>query len=68
MSVFQVALVQKDALPKNPDERQKRMDHWSEDAKGKGLDLVLLPEMWSNGYAPLFPGAFDYPLHPDFEA
>ena len=32
-----------------------------------GADLVLFPEMWSNGYAPPFPKAFDEPLHPDFE-
>lgn len=68
MSVFQVALVQKEALPNNPEENQKRMVHWIEEAKAKGADLVLFPEMWSNGYAPPFPGAFDDPLHPDFEA
>ena len=68
MAMFKVALVQKEALPNNPEENQKRMVHWIEEAKGKGADLVLFPEMWSNGYAPPFHGAFDNPLHPDFEA
>lgn len=68
MAVFKVALVQKKAVPNNPEENQKSMVHWIEEAKARGADLVLFPEMWSNGYAPPFPGAFDNPLHPDFEA
>lgn len=68
MEMFKVALVQKEALPNKPEENQKCMVHWIEEAKAKGADLVLFPEMWSNGYAPPFPGAFDNPLHPDFEA
>ena len=31
-----------------------------------GADIVLFPEMWSNGYAPPFDGAFDNPLNPAF--
>lgn len=37
-------------------------------AKDKGADIVLFPEMWSNGYLPPFEGAFDSPLDSRFES
>ena len=55
MAVFKVALVQKAALPNNPQENQKGMVRWIEEAKVKGADLVLFPELWPMAMHRLFP-------------
>lgn len=67
MSAFKVALVQKSAAPNQKQENHRRMLQFIEEAAAMGADLVLFPEMWSNGYAPPFSEAFDEPLHPAFE-
>ena len=67
MTSLKVALVQKSAAPNQKNENHRRMLQFIKEAAAMGADLVLFPEMWSNGYAPPFPKAFDEPLHPDFE-
>lgn len=67
MTSLKVALVQKSAAPNQRKENHRRMLQFIQEATAMGADLVLFPEMWSNGYAPPFPEAFDEPLHPNFE-
>lgn len=67
MSVVNIALVQKSAAPNKKWENLNRLSNCVKEAKKKGADLVLFPEMWSNGYAPPFPDAFNHPFHPAYE-
>ena len=62
-----IALVQKSAVPNNKARNLERLVQSVSEASSMGADLVLFPEMWSNGYAPPFDGAFDHPAHPAFE-
>lgn len=62
-----IALVQKSAVPNNKARNLERLVQSVSEASSMGADLVLFPEMWSNGYAPPFDGAFDHPTHPAFE-
>ncbi len=62
-----IALVQKSAVPNNKGRNLERLVQSVSEASSMGADLVLFPEMWSNGYAPPFDGAFDHPTHPAFE-
>lgn len=66
MSVFKTALIQKKAKPNNKSENLKLAVKYIKEAKDKGADMVLFPEMWSNGYAPPFEGAFTNPTDPHF--
>jgi predicted amidohydrolase len=56
-----IALIQKSACPNQPAENQKRALEQITEAKKRGADLVVFPEMWSNGYAPPYATAFDCP-------
>lgn len=67
MSVFKIALVQQKAIPNDKNKNLELALQYIKAAGGKGADMVLFPEMWSNGYAPPFEGAFDDPLNPAFE-
>lgn len=67
MPTMKIALVQKRAVPKDKNRNLEGSIQYIKDASGMGADLVLFPEMWSNGYAPPFEGAFDDPTHPGFE-
>lgn len=62
-----IALVQKSAVPNNKARNLERLVQSVSEASSMGAELVLFPEMWSNGYAPPFDGAFDHPTHPAFE-
>lgn len=67
MSAMKIALVQKRAVPNCPKRNLELAVQYIGEASCLGADLVLFPEMWSNGYAPPFDGAFDDPTDPAFE-
>ena len=67
MATMKVALVQKKAVPNNKNSNLELAAQYIQEASSLGADLVLFPEMWSNGYAPPFDGAFDNPTDPAFE-
>ncbi|WP_052717697.1 carbon-nitrogen hydrolase family protein [Chromobacterium vaccinii] len=51
MSVIRLALAQQPA-PDDPSGRLSLLRQWCEAAAADGAHLLLLPEMWSTGYAP----------------
>lgn len=61
MNILKVALVQHKAKSNDLSDNLKLGLKYVKQAKEKGGDIVLFPEMWSNGYAPPFDGAFDNP-------
>ena len=67
MAAMKIALVQKRAVPNHPKRNSELAVRYIREASCLGADLVLFPEMWSNGYAPPFDGAFDDPTDPAFE-
>lgn len=67
MSAIKIALVQKKAIPNDKDRNLSLAVQYIREASYLGADIVLFPEMWSNGYAPPFDGAFDNPTDPTFE-
>lgn len=67
MSTIKIALVQKKAIPNNKNRNLELAVQYIKEASYLGADIVLFPEMWSNGYAPPFDGAFDNPTDPAFE-
>ena len=64
--MFTIALVQKKALPNQPQANLKLAVSSIKEAQRMGADLVLFPEMWSNGYAPPYESAFEDPFAPAF--
>ncbi|MBK1962370.1 carbon-nitrogen hydrolase family protein [Listeria ivanovii] len=66
MPMLKIALVQKKAVPNQKAVNLKLALQHIKEAANQGADLVLFPEMWSNGYAAPFDEAFDKPLHPEF--
>lgn len=64
---MKIALVQKKAIPNNKNRNLELALQYIKEASGRGADIVLFPEMWSNGYAAPFEGAFDDPMDPGFE-
>ena len=67
MSTIKIALVQKKAIPNNKNGNLELAVQYIKEASCMGADIVLFPEMWSNGYAAPFDGAFDNPTNPAFE-
>ncbi|MGL4336819.1 MAG: carbon-nitrogen hydrolase family protein [Turicibacter sp.] len=67
MKSFKVALVQHRAVPNNLDANLALGLTYVLEAKALGADIVLFPEMWSNGYAPPFEDAFDDPFNTEYE-
>lgn len=67
MSTIKIALVQKKAIPNNKNRNLELAVQYIKEASCMGADIVLFPEMWSNGYAAPFDGAFDNPTNPAFE-
>jgi len=67
MYTIKIALVQKRAIPNNKNRNLELVIQYIKEASSMGADIVLFPEMWSNGYAPPYNGAFDNPTHPAFE-
>lgn len=64
--MFRLALIQKSAIPNDPNGNLSLALHFIRQAKDMRADMVLFPEMWSNGYAQPFEGALEHPFHPDF--
>lgn len=64
---LKVALVQKKARGNDVEANLNKGIQSIREAKAKGADIVLFPEMWSNGYAPPFRSAFDYPMDSAYE-
>ncbi|EAD5705856.1 carbon-nitrogen hydrolase family protein [Listeria innocua] len=67
MVTLKVALVQQQAVPNDKEANLNLSIQYIKAAHRKGADLVLFPEMWSNGYAPPFETAFDEPMDAGFE-
>lgn len=59
---MRIALIQKRAAPNHVKRNLDLAVRYMEEAAGLGADLVLFPEMWSIGYAPPFPEAFEDPF------
>ncbi|EAV9811547.1 carbon-nitrogen hydrolase family protein [Listeria monocytogenes] len=68
MTTIKIALIQQKAVPNNKEANLKLAIKYIREAHKKGADLVLFPEMWSNGYAPPFEDAFNHPLATGFGA
>ena len=64
---MKIALVQKKAVPNDVKANLDLAVRYMEEAGRAGADLVLFPEMWSIGYAPPFPEAFDDPFQKERE-
>lgn len=64
--MLKVAMVQHKAVPNDKNSNLQLAIQYVCEAKHIGADIVLFPEMWSNGYAPPFDGAFDDPMRSDF--
>lgn len=67
MSILRIAMVQQKAVPNDKKTNLQLAVQYINKAYRMGADIVLFPEMWSNGYAPPFDGAFDNPLSPGFD-
>lgn len=67
MSAIKIALVQKKAIPNDKERNLSLAVQYIREASYLGADIVLFPEMWSNGYTPPFDGAFDNPTDPAFK-
>lgn len=65
--MFKVAIVQQKAIPNNIEKNLELALEFIKQAYKMGADIVLFPEMWSNGYAAPFEGAFDTPFHINFQ-
>ncbi|MBN2047331.1 MAG: carbon-nitrogen hydrolase family protein [Anaerolineaceae bacterium] len=50
MSDFRVALLQMAPGPEGPDANLCKADAFCREAKQRGADIALFPEMWNNGY------------------
>lgn len=53
MSAIKIALVQEKAVPNDKNKNLNLMIKYIQKASDAKADIVLFPEMWSNGYAPL---------------
>lgn len=60
--IFKVALVQYSAVPNNIGANMEGAVRFIRKAKEQGADLVLFPEMWSNGYGRSYKEADAKPL------
>lgn len=65
--MLKVAMIQHKAVPNDKNANLKLAVQYVHQAERMAADLVLFPEMWSNGYAPPFDGAFDNPMCPNFD-
>lgn len=67
MKSFKVGLVQEKAFENNIDMNLKLGLEYVKKGKELGVDIVLFPEMWSNGYNPPYEDAFDNPFDERYE-
>lgn len=68
MKPFRVGLIQHRAVANNIQANLELGLRYVRQAKNLGADIVLFPEMWSNGYAAPFEGAFDNPYDENYES
>ncbi|MDZ4992579.1 carbon-nitrogen hydrolase family protein [Clostridium perfringens] len=67
MKSFKIGLVQEKAFANSIDMNLKLGLEYVKKGKGLGVDIVLFPEMWSNGYNPPYEDAFDNPFDERYE-
>lgn len=67
MPTLRIAMVQHKAIPNDSNANLQLALQYIAEAHLMEADIVLFPEMWSNGYAPPFDGAFDDPLRFGFD-
>lgn len=67
MNSFKVGLVQHKAIGNNIKANLELGLKYIRQAKGLGADIVLFPEMWSNGYEAPYDGAFENPFDGRYE-
>lgn len=66
MPILKIAMVQKKAVANDKNANLQLAVEYVNTACRLGADIVLFPEMWSNGYAPPFEGAFDDPYDENY--
>lgn len=67
MKSFKIGLVQEKAFANSIDMNLKLGLEYVKKGKELGVDIVLFPEMWSNGYNPPYEDAFDNPFDESYE-
>lgn len=67
MKSLKVGLIQHKAIANNINNNLELGLRYVTEAKKLGIDIVLFPEMWSNGYNPPYEEAFDNPLDENYE-
>ena len=67
MKTLRVGLIQHKAVANNIHMNLELGLTYINEAKKLGADIVLFPEMWSNGYASPYEGAFDNPFDESYE-
>lgn len=67
MDKLRIAVVQENTKPNDSQYSLKAGLQYFEQGAEMGADIVLFPEMWSNGYAPPFKEAFDEPFKAEYE-
>ena len=67
MKNLKVGLIQQKAIANNINDNLELGLKYVTEAKRLGADIVLFPEMWSNGYNPPYEDAFDNPLDENYE-
>lgn len=67
MKNFKVGLIQQKAIANNINKNLDLGLKYVTEAKNLGVDIVLFPEMWSNGYNPPYEDAFGNPLDENYE-
>ncbi|MDZ5254116.1 carbon-nitrogen hydrolase family protein [Clostridium sp. LIBA-8841] len=67
MKSFKIGLVQEKAFANSIDMNLKLGLEYVRKGKELGVDIVLFPEMWSNGYNPPYEDAFDNPFDESYE-
>lgn len=67
MRNFKIGLVQEKAAVNDIDVNLKLGLEYVKKGKELGVDIVLFPEMWSNGYNPPYEDAFDNPFDESYE-
>lgn len=67
MRNFKIGLVQEKAVANDIDMNLKLGLEYVKKGKELGVDIVLFPEMWSNGYNPPYEDAFNNPFDESYE-
>ncbi|ELC8442253.1 carbon-nitrogen hydrolase family protein [Clostridium perfringens] len=67
MRNFKIGLVQEKAVANDIDMNLKLGLKYVKKGKELGVDIVLFPEMWSNGYNPPYEDAFNNPFDESYE-